>query len=81
MKTIVRLGQIVFFIGLFMSVVGIIFGFWFMFHDNDNLAIIFLVAVPTGFMLMFTGMATSVMFSSRDDSALRKQRSLQDSKD
>ena len=81
MKTIALLGQIVFFIGLFISVVGFVVGFWFMFNDNDVWAIRFLFSVGVGFMFMFTGMATSVMFSPRDDSELSKRRSLQDMDD
>jgi len=78
MKSIALLGQIVFIIGLILAVVGLIFGFWFMFQDNDELASNFLFAVPVGFMFLFTGLATSVMFSPRDDTSLNERRSLQD---
>jgi len=78
MKNIARLGQIVFIIGLILTVVGLIFGFWFMFQGNDEWATKLLFAVPVGFMFLFTGLATSVMFSPRDDSALNEKRSLQD---
>ncbi len=79
MKIIARLGQIIFIIGLMMSVVGLVVGFWHMFQGNDELAKMFLFVVPTGFMFLFTGMATSVMFSPRDDDAtLNKKRSLPD---
>jgi len=79
MKVIARIGQIVFIIGLILSVVGFILGFWFLFQDNDYWAIRFLYAVPTGFMLLFTGLSTSVMFSPRDDRSLEEKRSLEDS--
>ena len=78
MKNIARLGQIVFIIGLILTVVGLIFGFWFMFQGNDEWATKLLFAVPVGFMFLFTGLATSVMFSPRDDSSLNEKRSLQD---
>ncbi len=78
MKNIARLGQIIFIIGLILTVVGLIFGFWFMFQGNDEWATKLLFAVPLGFMFLFTGLATSVMFSPRDDSALNEKRSLQD---
>jgi len=79
MKIIARLGQIIFIIGLIMAVVGFIFGFWNMFQGNDEWAKKFLFAVPTGFMFLFTGLATSVMFSPRDnDASLNKKRSLPD---
>jgi uncharacterized membrane protein len=81
MKNIARLGQIVFIIGLILTVVGLLFGFWFMFQGNDEWATKLLFAVPVGFMFLFTGLATSVMFSPRDDSELNTRRSLQDSDD
>jgi uncharacterized membrane protein len=78
MKNVALLGQIVFIIGLVLAIVGLIFGFWFMFQGNDEWANKFLFAVPVGFMFLFTGLATSVMFSPRDDTALNEKRSLQD---
>jgi len=78
MKTIARLGQIVFIIGLILAIIGLIFGFWFMFQGNDELAKTFLFLVPTGFIFLFTGLSTSVMFSPRDDTSLNEKRSLQD---
>ena len=78
MKNVALLGQIIFIIGLIMAAVGLVLGFWFMFQGNDRWATIFLFIVPLGFMFLFTGLATSVMFSPRDDSALTKRRSLQD---
>jgi len=81
MNIIARIGQMLFIVGLILSVVGLILGFWFMYQDDDVWAIRFLLAVPAGFMFLFTGLATSVMFSPRDDSRLNKRRSLQDSDD
>ena len=83
MKKVVRVGHILFIIGLILTVVGLIFGFGLMFQGgNDTWATRFLIAVPTGFMLMFTGLATSVMFSPHDnDQRLNELRSLKDSDD
>ena len=78
MKTLARIGQILFIIGLVLAVVGLIVGFTFMFQGNDKWAMRFLMAVPTGFVFLFTGLATSVMFSPRDDSDLNEKRALQD---
>ncbi len=78
MKKLARIGQGIFIIGLILSVVGLIFGFGLMFADNDKWAMRFLMAVPAGFALLFTGLATSVMFSPRDDSELNQKRSLAD---
>ena len=83
MKKTALFGKVLFFIGLIMAVVGLIFGFGLMFQgDNDTWATRFLIAVAIGFMLMFTGLATSVMFAPYDnDQELNKLRSLQDSDD
>jgi uncharacterized membrane protein len=80
MKRVAKFGQILFFIGLIMAIVGLVFGFGLMFQGgNDIWATRLLVSVAVGFMIMFTGLATSVMFSPNDDSKLNELRSLQDS--
>ena len=82
MKSAVRIGQILMITGLILTVVGLIVGFWLLFQGgNDDWAIKALFAVPTGFMLLFTGLATSVMFSPSDERKLTKQRSLHDTDD
>ena len=78
MKALARIGKSIFIIGLVLTVTGLIFGFGFLILDNDKWALRFLMAVPTGFVFLFTGLATSVMFSPRNDSDLNKKRSLQD---
>ena len=80
MKSIALLGQIVFIIGLILAIVGLIFGFGLVFQGgNDIWATRLLVSVAIGFMIMFTGLATSVMFSPNDDNKLNELRSLKDS--
>ncbi len=80
MKRVAKVGQILFFIGLVMAIVGLIFGFGLMFQGgNDIWATRLLVSVAIGFMIMFTGLATSVMFSPNDDNKLNELRSLKDS--
>jgi len=80
MKRVAKFGQILIFIGLVMAIVGLIFGFGLMFQGgNDIWATRLLVSVAIGFMIMFTGLATSVMFSPNDDNKLNELRSLQDS--
>jgi len=83
MKKVAVFGQVLFIIGLILAVVGLIIGFYLMFQGgNDTWATRFLFAVPAGFLFMFTGLATSVMFSSRDDDhKLNELRSLKDSDD
>jgi hypothetical protein len=78
MKALARIGKSIFIIGLVLTVTGLILGFGFLILDNDKWALRFLMAVPTGFVFLFTGLATSVMFSPRNDSDLNEKRSLQD---
>ena len=78
MKALARIGKSIFIIGLVLTIVGLILGFGFLILDNDKWALRFLMAVPTGFVFLFTGLATSVMFSPRNDSDLNEKRSLQD---
>ncbi|EIJ33283.1 hypothetical protein [Thiothrix nivea] len=61
-----RIGRYSFIAGLVITVVGLIFGFGFMFADSDELAKMFLMAVPLGFLLLFAGLSTIVLFSPRD---------------
>ncbi|SEA60946.1 hypothetical protein SAMN05660964_01982 [Thiothrix caldifontis] len=62
-----RLGRYSLIIGLVITVVGLIFGFGFMFVDSDELAKIFLLAVPLGFLITFAGLSTIVIFSPREN--------------
>jgi uncharacterized membrane protein len=60
------IGRVMLIVGLVITVVGLVLGFSFMFQgDNEYWAKIFLVSVPFGFLLMFTGLSTVVMFSPR----------------
>ncbi|MEB4592798.1 hypothetical protein VSS37_17595 [Candidatus Thiothrix sp. Deng01] len=61
-----RIGRYSFIAGLAITIAGLVFGFGFMFADSDELAKIFLMAVPFGFLLLFAGLSTIVLFSPRD---------------
>jgi uncharacterized membrane protein len=59
-------GRIMLIVGLIITVIGFVLGFGFMFQgDNEYWAKIFLISVPFGFLLMFAGLSTVVMFSPR----------------
>ena len=61
------IGKIMLYVGLFISVVGLVFGFGIMFQDsNDELAKLFLMSIPFGFVIFFTGMSTVIMFTPRE---------------
>ncbi len=61
-----RLGQYMLIVGLIITVIGLVFGFGFMFADSDELAKFFLMAVPLGFLVTFAGLSSIVLFSPRD---------------
>jgi len=62
----VTFGRITLIIGLIVTAVSLIVGFALMFMDYDGLAIYFLMAIPFGFVILFTGVSTVVMFSPRE---------------
>ena len=64
---IALIGKIVSYIGLTITVVGLVFGFGLMFQGgNDDLAKTFLMSIPFGFVILFTGFSTVIMFSARE---------------
>ncbi len=64
---IALIGKVVLYIGLLITTAGLFFGFGIMFKgNNDELAKVFLMSVPFGFVILFTGVATVVMFSPRE---------------
>ena len=60
------LGRILLIAGLIIVTVSLILGFGFMFNDQDRLAKFFLMAIPLGFVILFAGVSTVVMFSPRE---------------
>jgi hypothetical protein len=62
----IRIGRYSLIAGLLITAVSLIFGFYFMFADSDELAKMFLMAVPLGFLITFAGLSTIVLFSPRD---------------
>ncbi|PIE00976.1 MAG: hypothetical protein CSA79_01660 [Thiothrix nivea] len=61
----VLIGKICFYVGLFLTVIGIIAGFGFMFAEINDWAKFFLMVVPLGFLLLFTGLSTGLLFAPR----------------
>ncbi|MBU0655509.1 MAG: hypothetical protein KJ914_10310 [Gammaproteobacteria bacterium] len=61
-----RIGRYSFIAGLVITIAGLVLGFGFMFADSDELAKMFLMAVPLGFLILFAGLSTIVLFSPRD---------------
>ncbi|HFC92403.1 MAG TPA: hypothetical protein ENJ51_06275 [Leucothrix mucor] len=64
---IALVGKIIAYIGLLISAAGLVFGFGLMFQgSNDELAKFFLMSIPFGFVVLFTGFSTVIMFSPRE---------------
>jgi hypothetical protein len=71
---IVLAGKIVAIIGLLITIVGLLFGFGLMFQGgNDEFAKFFLMSVPVGFVTLFAGFSTVIMFSPREDELVATQ--------
>jgi len=50
-----QVGRVTIYIGIALTVIGMIIGFTAMFMDADNLAKVFIGLVPIGFVLLLTG--------------------------
>ncbi len=61
------LGRIVFYFGLFLTIISIIAGFSFMFSGVSNWAQFCFMAVPLGFLLLFAGLSTNVLLEPRSN--------------
>lgn len=62
----VLFGRILTYFGLIATAISFIGGFWLMFNDHDEQAQIFFMAVPFGFVILFAGVSTLVLFSERE---------------
>ena len=59
----VKIGRYLLIIGLILTLVGLIAGFGFMFQGIDEWAKLFLMMVPVGFVVGFTGFTATLMGS------------------
>jgi hypothetical protein len=64
---VARIGGFAVLGGAAVTVVALIAGFFFLFTDQDTLAKPFLVLVPIGFLVTFTGLVTTVITEQRTD--------------
>jgi len=63
-----NLGRITVYIGIFLSVIGLILGFLAMFTGMDKYAVILLNVIPIGFVLMLVGtVASQFSYSNKDN--------------
>ncbi|MGV6810505.1 MAG: hypothetical protein ACWA5U_11595 [bacterium] len=59
----VMIGRIMLVIGLVITLLGVIGGFGFLWlSDQQNLAKLFFMSVPVGFLFLFVGLSTVVLF-------------------
>ncbi|OJZ12378.1 MAG: hypothetical protein BGP20_11600 [Thiobacillus sp. 63-78] len=60
-----RLGVFTTLLGLILSIVGLIVGFWEMLHGNDN-AQYWLSLVPLGFVGLFVGVTLTQLYNKQE---------------
>ena len=58
-----KVGRFLFVLGLIITVVGLIAGFTLMFKDYDELAKVFLMIIPIGFIIGFAGLTATLITS------------------
>jgi len=63
---VARFGRILLIVGLVVTLLSFITGFYFMFSGNGPVARLMLMIVPFGFLTLFMGFATVIMFAPRD---------------
>lgn len=56
-----KMGRILMWVGAVITAVGLVVGFSTMFAGNNALAKYFLMFIPVGFLLVFTGLVTVVL--------------------
>ncbi|PWQ98975.1 hypothetical protein [Leucothrix arctica] len=70
-----KVGRFLFILGLIITVIGLIAGFTLMFKDYDELAKVFLMIIPIGFIIGFAGL-TATLITSPDSKRERFNDSL-----
>ena len=58
-----KVGRVVLIIGLLITVIGLIAGFTLMFKGYDDLAKVFLMIIPIGFIVGFAGLTATLITS------------------
>ena len=58
-----KVGRFLFVLGLIITVVGLVAGFTLMFKDYDELAKVFLMIIPIGFIVGFAGLTATLITS------------------
>ena len=64
-----QVGRVTIYIGIALTVIGMIVGFTAMFMDSDNLAKVFIGLVPIGFVLLLTGTVMTQLSEPNDKKA------------
>jgi len=62
-----QVGRVTIYIGIALTVIGMIVGFTAMYMDSDNLAKVFIGLVPIGFVLLLTGTVATQLSTPRTD--------------
>jgi len=62
-----QVGKITIYIGIALTIIGMLVGFTAMFMDSDNLAKFFIGLVPIGFVLLLTGTVATQLSAPNND--------------
>ncbi|AOU97305.1 MULTISPECIES: hypothetical protein [Acidihalobacter] len=60
-----RLGRVLAYLGAALTAIGIIAGFYYMVRGDERPAEFFFTMVPVGFLTLFTGVMTALLFGPR----------------
>lgn len=60
-----KAGIIAVWVGLTLAILGLISGFSLLFFDYDDIAMMFMAAVPFGFLVLFAGLVATQLRQAR----------------
>ena len=62
-----KAGKLAVIAGILLTVIGMIIGFTLLMNESENAIIWLGTVIPVGFILLFTGMVTTLLSESNDE--------------
>ncbi len=62
-----KAGKFAIYAGILLTVSGMVIGFTLLFNENENAIIWLGTIIPAGFIVLFTGMVTTLLSDERND--------------
>jgi len=62
-----KAGKLAVIAGILLTVSGMVIGFTLLFNENENAIIWLGTIIPAGFIVLFTGMVTTLLSDERND--------------